>query len=189
MLFLLFRMGRLLTNYFYEDAVEAAQIFCRIWPVATKNAEKPYPHGAGTLPRRPTVHRYLIELGQGCHCWADGRSQNSGQVWSSGLWCKLSRQERWLIPAKPDAESNFLVAPSIRRGILAFPIWMDRSVSWPAWTDFASVCGEVRNLGSGVGAGLWLTEHQASPQQQMNLLLSLGKEALEDGSSIIPCLP
>lgn len=185
--FLLFRMGDFY-ELFYEDAVEAAQILELSLTSRNKNAENPIPMAGVPYHAAQQYIETLVELG---HKVAIAEQMEDPKQ-AVGV---VKREVVQVITpgtvtdsSKMGADSNFLVAID-RMGTYFALSYMDVATGQFFVTtldDFASLCGEVRNLRARelvVGYSLSEDEEQIF-SNQMNLLLSFEEEMVEDSPLI-----
>ena len=181
--FLLFRMGDFY-ELFYEDAVEAAQILELTLTSRNKNAENPIPMAGVPYHAAQQYIDTLVELGHKVAIAEQMEDPKTAVGVVKRAVVQIITPGTVVDSAKPDAESNFLVALD-QEGASYALAYMDVATGQffvTSLTDFASVCGEVRNLRAReLVLGFDLTEHQEQVlSNQMNLLLSQEREAVED---------
>lgn len=181
--FLLFRMGDFY-ELFYDDAVEAAQILELTLTSRNKNAENPIPMAGVPYHAAQQYIDILVDLG---HKVAIAEQMEDPKT-AVGV---VKREVVQVITpgtvvdsSKTDVESNFLVAveQSAREFALSYMDVATGQFFVTTLTDFASVCGEIRNLRAReLVLGFDLTEAQEQVlKNQMNLLLSQEAERLEE---------
>ena len=185
--FLLFRMGDFY-ELFYEDAVEAAQILELTLTSRNKNAENPIPMAGVPYHAAQQYIDILVDLGHKVAIAEQMEDPKTAVGVVKRAVVQIITPGTVVDSAKPDAESNFLVALD-QEGASYALAYMDVATGQffvTSLTDFASVCGEVRNLRAReLVLGFDLTEHQEQVlSNQMNLLLSREREALEDARLI-----
>ncbi|MGT2753820.1 DNA mismatch repair protein MutS [Streptococcus ovis] len=181
--FLLFRMGDFY-ELFYEDAVEAAQILELTLTSRNKNAEHPIPMAGVPYHAAQQYIDTLVELGHKVAIAEQMEDPKTAVGVVKRAVVQIITPGTVVDSAKPDAESNFLVA--IDRDGKEFALsYMDVATGQFFVTklaDFASVSGEIRNLRAReVVVGFELTESQEQVlHSQMNLLLSQETDCVED---------
>lgn len=185
--FLLFRMGDFY-ELFYEDAVEAAQILELTLTSRNKNAENPIPMAGMPYHAAQSYIDTLVGLG---HKVAIAEQMEDPKT-AVGV---VKREVVQIITpgtavdaGRPDAESNFLVAIDREGGGHALS-YMDVATGQffvTSLSDFAQVCGEIRNLRAReVVVGYVLSESEEHVLvHQMNLLVSEMVAAVEQSELI-----
>lgn len=181
--FLLFRMGDFY-ELFYEDAVEAAQILELTLTSRNKNAEHPIPMAGVPYHAAQQYIDTLVELGHKVAIAEQIEDPKTAVGVVKRAVVQIITPGTLVDSIKPDAESNFLVAID-REGKEFALSYMDVATGQffvTKLTDFASVCGEIRNLRAReVVLGFDLTESQEQVlHNQMNLLLSREMDYVED---------
>lgn len=181
--FLLFRMGDFY-ELFYNDAVEAAQILELTLTSRNKNADNPIPMAGVPYHAAQQYIDTLVELGHKVAIAEQVEDPKTAVGVVKREVVQIITPGTVVDSLKPDAESNFLVAID-RLGIQYALSYMDVATGQffvTSLSDFASVCGEIRNLRARevvVGYNLPDAEEEIL-SKQMNLLLSYEQEALED---------
>lgn len=189
--FLLFRMGDFY-ELFYDDAVEAAQILELTLTSRNKNAENPIPMAGVPYHAAQQYIDTLVELGHKVAIAEQMEDPKQAVGVVKRAVVQIVTPGTVVDSTKTDSESNFLVALDHAGAEYALS-YMDLTTGQffvTKLSDFAAVCGEVRNLRAReLVLGFDLTEdQQAIFGNQMNLLLSLEKEATEDIQLIDPSL-
>lgn len=189
--FLLFRMGDFY-ELFYDDAVEAAQILELTLTSRNKNAENPIPMAGVPYHAAQQYIDTLVELGHKVAIAEQMEDPKQAVGVVKRAVVQIVTPGTVVDSTKTDSESNFLVALDHAGAEYALS-YMDLTTGQffvTKLSDFAAVCGEVRNLRAReLVLGFDLTEdQQAILGNQMNLLLSLEKEATEDIQLIDPSL-
>lgn len=189
--FLLFRMGDFY-ELFYDDAVEAAQILELTLTSRNKNAENPIPMAGVPYHAAQQYIDTLVELGHKVAIAEQMEDPKQAVGVVKRAVVQIVTPGTVVDSAKTDSESNFLVALDHAGAEYALS-YMDLTTGQffvTKLSDFAAVCGEVRNLRAReLVLGFDLREdQQAILGNQMNLLLSLEKEAEEDIQLIDPSL-
>ncbi|CQR23882.1 DNA mismatch repair protein MutS [Streptococcus varani] len=189
--FLLFRMGDFY-ELFYDDAVEAAQILELTLTSRNKNAENPIPMAGVPYHAAQQYIDTLVELGHKVAIAEQMEDPKQAVGVVKRAVVQIVTPGTVVDSTKTDSESNFLVALDHAGAEYALS-YMDLTTGQffvTKLSDFAAVCGEVRNLRAReLVLGFDLTEdQQAILGNQMNLLLSLEKEVAEDIQLINPSL-
>lgn len=189
--FLLFRMGDFY-ELFYDDAVEAAQILELTLTSRNKNAENPIPMAGVPYHAAQQYIDTLVELGHKVAIAEQMEDPKQAVGVVKRAVVQIVTPGTVVDSTKTDSESNFLVALDHAGAEYALS-YMDLTTGQffvTKLSDFAAVCGEVRNLRAReLVLGFDLTEdQQAILGNQMNLLLSLEKEVAEDIQLIDPSL-
>ena len=189
--FLLFRMGDFY-ELFYDDAVEAAQILELTLTSRNKNAENPIPMAGVPYHAAQQYIDTLVELGHKVAIAEQMEDPKTAVGVVKRAVVQIITPGTVVDSAKPDAESNFLVALDQEGSSFALA-YMDLATGQffvTTLADFLSVCGEVRNLRAReLVLGFDLTEKQEQVlSNQMNLLLSQEKDVAEDFRLIDPSL-
>lgn len=123
--FLLFRMGDFY-ELFYEDAVEAAQILELTLTSRNKNAENPIPMAGVPYHAAQQYIDILVDLGHKVAIAEQMEDPKTAVGVVKRAVVQIITPGTVVDSAKPDAESNFLVALDQEGHPMPWPIWM-----WP----------------------------------------------------------
>lgn len=181
--FLLFRMGDFY-ELFYEDAVNAAQILEISLTSRNRNAENPIPMAGVPYHSAQQYIDVLVEKGYKVAIaeQMENPKQAVGVVKREVV--QIITPGTVVDSTKPDSQNNYLVALYKEKDLYGLS-YMDLATGEfqvTTLTDFAMVCGEIRNLrAKEVVLAYELSETEETIlSQQMNLLLSAVDERLSD---------
>ncbi|MBP2622050.1 DNA mismatch repair protein MutS [Streptococcus panodentis] len=181
--FLLFRMGDFY-ELFYDDAVNAAQILEISLTSRNKNAENPIPMAGVPYHSAQQYIDVLVESGYKVAIAEQMEDPKEAKGVVKREVVQVITPGTVVDSSKPDSENNFLAALDRADGLygLAYMDLVTGEFQVTSLSDFALVCGEIRNLRAReVVLGYELPEAEEQVLAgQMNLLLSQVDQALED---------